>query len=314
MTIVWLVIAAGLMFYGRFGTDRIKSDNWGEVAFRASQIAMLGCLGLAFFSLFDRPSSTTYTGHDPWTSIGMLGGGLLALVLGGMALVGVIRHRRLGKDELVTPELTLRLDKKEGVVHLSQRGRMEAHTVKVGRVVVEVSPFETEGAHRAGLVFRQWPKAGSLSPQTASRAMTTVMELEVYINTAKAVRRWLDRHPGVEFDADVVRLQWQQKVDAMLRHARGQVPKGKVVVESFVAYDGPALDYLAVLADGRMVAGAGEDTLLEPVTQPLVSDRTRRIQVCVGNRSPIFVLSNDQVDLLRKLRDKGTVSVLDGQF
>ncbi|MDQ7994600.1 MAG: hypothetical protein AAGC76_01970 [Luteibacter sp.] len=314
MTMFWLVLAGALMLFGRFGTHSTKSDGLGGVLFGFSQLAMLGCLGLAFFSLFDRPTSTSFTGPSPWASVGMVGGGLLAIVLAGMALVGVIRHRRMGKDELVTPELTLRLDTAEGVVHLSARGRMETHRMALGRMVVEVSPFETEGAHRARLVFRQWPTAGSLSPETAQRAMATVMELEVYINTAKAIRAWLDRHSGVELDASVVRLQWQQKVDAMLRHARAQLPNGKVVVESFVAYDGPSLDYLAVLADGRMWAGAGEETLLEPVTRPLVSDRSRRVQVSVGNRYPVFTLSHDQIDALRHLRDKGAVMVLDGQF
>lgn len=317
MTIFWLVVAGALMLYGRFGTHGFKSDTFGQLVFNASQVAMLGCLGLAFFSLFDRPSPSS-TSSVGGSELGQMAMWALAAIGGpillGIVVTSVLRNRRMGNDELVTAELTLRYDRDEGVVHVSERGQMMAHRIGAGRLVVDVAPYETEGALRAGVVFRQCPGGSSLSPQTALKAVTEVLRTDVYTNTAKAIRAWLNRHPGVEFDAAVTHLKWQQKVDAMLRHARGQLPAGKTVLECFVAYDGPALDFVAILADGRVYAGTGEETLVETVDRPLVSDSGRRIQVAVGDAYPTFCLSDDQVAVLRKLHAKGVVQVIEGRF
>jgi hypothetical protein len=317
MTVVWLVLAAICMFYGRFGTHKIKSEGWGETVFGASQVAMLACLGLAFFSLFDRPApaSASPSGGSEfgqmvtWT-IAAIGGPVLL----GIVVTSVLRFRRMGKDELSTPELTLAYDRAEGVVHVSERGQMATHRIVAGRLLLELSPYETEGVMRTGLVLRQWPGASSLSPQTAQKAVVEVLRTDVYSTTGKALRAWLNRHADIEFDADVVKLKWQQKVDAMLRHARGQVPSGKTAVESFVAYDGPSLDYLAVMSDGKVFAGTGQETLVEEVARPLVSDGGRRVQVSVGNAYPTFSLTDDDIARLRKLRTKQKVEVIDGRF
>lgn len=315
MTVFWLVVAAALMFYARFGANRIQSENLSDIAARAATIAMLACLGLAFFSLFDRPTPSTYSNADDlWKSLGMLGGALLVVVVGCIAVLTASRHRRLGRDELVTAELTLRFDRTEGVVHVSERGQLMTHRIGAGRLMVDVAPYETDSAVRAGLVFRQWPAASSLAPETAAKGVADVLATDVYIHTAKAVRAWLRRHPGVELDADVVRTKWQQSVDAMVRHARAQLPAGKVAVESFVPYDGPSLDYLAILADGRVFAGRGEETLLERVTTPLMSDGGRRVRVALGDGYPTFSLGNDQVASLRKLHATGKVDVIQGRF
>lgn len=313
MTVFWLVLAALLMFYARFGTGRIKSDNVADVAARAAQVAMLGCLALAFFSLFDRPAPSTYSGAgDLWKSLSMMCGALLVVVLACMAVLTASRHRRLGRDELVTAELTLRLDRAEGVVHVSERGQLMAHRIGAGRLMVDVTPYETDSAVRAGLAFRQWPAAGSLAPETAAKGVAHVLTTDVYINTAKAIRAWLRRHPDIELDADVVRLRWQQAVDGMVRHARAQLPAGKVEVESFVPYDGPSLDYLAIMADGRVFAGVGEETLVEHVTRPLLSDGGRRIRVELGDFRPSFVLGPDQVSVVQRLHGKGLLFLTNG--
>jgi hypothetical protein len=298
------------MFYARFGANRIQSENLSDIATRAATVAMLACLGLAFSSLFDRPASSSYSSTgELWKSFGMVGSALLFVVVACMAVFTASRHRRLGRDELVTAELTLRVDRAEGVVHVSERGQLMTHRIGAGRLMVDVAPYETDSAVRAGLVFRQWPAASSLAPETAAKGVAHVLTTDVYINTAKAIRAWLRRHPGIELDADVVRMKWQQAVDGMVRHARAQLPPGKVAVESFVPYDGPSLDYLAIMSDGRVFTGVGEETLVEHVTRPLLSDGGRRIRVELGDFRPSFVLGPDQISVVQRLHGKGLLTI-----
>jgi hypothetical protein len=318
MTVFWLIVAGALMLYSRFGTHGFKSDTLGQLVFNASQIAMLGCIGLAFFALFDQPSpSSSFAGpgRNFWPTLGVLGGGLVALVVAGMTIVGTLRRQRLGRSELTTPELTLRLDEAEGVVHINERGQLMTHRIPIGRLGVDVAPYENDSQKRAGLVFRQWPNSGKMSPETAARGVAEVVRMDVWADTARDVTAWLRRHPGIELDADVVRLKWQRTVDAMVRHAREQGSAGKkLALEAWVAYDGPALDYLAIGVDGHVVAGTGEETLVESVDRPLVSDGKSRVQVAVGDRFPVFALGSDQVTALQKLHAKGLVNIIQGQF
>lgn len=317
MTVFWLVLAGALMLFGRFGTHSVKNDGLGGVLFGFSQLAMLGCLGLAFFSLFDRPSPSTLPvgGRSELGQMALWT--LLALgvpILLGILITSVHRHRRTGRDELAAPELTVRLDGQDGVVHLHEPGQLMAHRIAVGRLVVEVVPYEVDGHKRARLVFRQWPASRALSPETAATGMAEVLRADVYANTARDIVGWLRRHPGIELDAQAVRREWQQTVDAMVRHAREQCRTPRPVLETWTACDGPSLDYLAIGPEGQVFSGTGEHTLVESIDRPLISDGKRRVQVTVGNRFPVFDLTDAQVAVLRKLRAKGLVEVLDGRF
>lgn len=316
MTVFWLILAAALLVFGRLGTRRVNNSGLGEVLFGVSQLAMLGCLALAFFSLFDRPppaAAPTIT-HHFWTTLGAFAGGAVAVVVVGMTLVSGLRHLRLGRDEVVTPELTLRLDHQDGAVHLHEPGTLVAHRIGMGRLLVDVAPYEVDGHARTRLVFRQWPASRALSPETAATGMAEVLRVDVYANTARDVVGWLRRHPGIELDAPAVRREWQQTVDAMVRHAREQCRTTRPALETWTAYDGPSLDYLAIGPEGQVFSGTGEHTLVEPVERPLVTDGKRRVQVAVGNRFPVFDLTDSQVGVLRMLRGKGLVEVLEGRF
>lgn len=314
MTVFWLVVAAGLMFFGRFGTDRIKSDNVGDMVFRASQIAMLAALGMAFFSLFDRPSRSSSPmpgpGDDFWPTIG----GLLAVLVGlwvvGMVVVRLFRRRRLRRDELNTPELTLTLDRAAGRVVVTPRGSVSAHPVAVGRMVVDVSHYEDDGQQRAKLSIRQWPAAGSLSPGTAQRGMHEVVRLDVWKDTARDVVGWLRLHPGIELDAGRVNRDWQASTDALVRYCREQrLASGKPALELWEATDGPSLSYLVIEADGRMYGGVGEHPLIERLDPPLMSKGGNQVSAFIGDHCPMFALSADQVAIIQRMQAKGLLSV-----
>jgi hypothetical protein len=317
MTIFWLVVAAGLMFFGRFGTDRIKSDNLGDMAFRASQIAMLACLGLAFFSLFDPPSRSSPPmpgpGDDFWPTTGGLVAVLVGLWVVGMVVVRLFRRRRLLRDELVTPELTLTLDRDAGRVMVTPRGSIVAHPVAVGRMVVDVSHYEDDGQQRAKLSIRQWPAAGSLSPATAQRGMHEVVRLDVWKDTARDMAAWLRLHPGIELDAGRVTREWTATTDALVRYCREQrLESGKPAVEVWEATDGPALSYLVIEGDGRMYGGVGEHPLIERLDPPLVSKGGNKVSAFIGDHRPMFALSADQVATVQRMHAKGLLLVSPG--
>ncbi|MGF6494198.1 hypothetical protein ABIE56_002389 [Luteibacter sp. 621] len=85
--------------------------------------------------------------------------------------------------------------------------------------------------------------------------------------------------------------------------------------ESVVAYDGPSLDYRAVLADRQgLFPVPGKETLGEEVTRPLAIDGERRLQPSVGIAYPTCLLTDDEVGRLRKLRITGKVEVIAGRF
>jgi hypothetical protein len=314
MTIFWLVVATGLMFFGRFGTDRIKSDNLGDMAFRASQIAMLAALGMAFFSLFDPPSRSyppiTGPGRDFWPTVGGLVAALVAVWIAGMVVVRLFRRRRLLRDELVTPELTLTFDRTAGRVVVTPRGSVVAHPVAVGRLVVDVSQYEDDGQQRAKLAIHQWPVSGSLSPETAQRGVTRVVSVDVWKDTARDVVGWLRLHPGIELDAGRVNRDWQAATDALVRYCREQrLESGKPAVEVWEATDGPALSYLVIEGDGRMYGGVGEHPLIERLDPPLVSRGGNKVSAFIGEHRPIFALSADQVATVQRMHAKGLLLV-----
>jgi hypothetical protein len=185
-----------------------------------------------------------------------------------------------------------------------------AHRVAVGRLVIGVAPYEENSHQRAVLTIRQWPASKHLSPETAARGMGDVLKTDVYINTAKDVTGWLRGHPGIELDAESIRRDWHAQVDAMVRYARGQrLVDDKPAVETWVASDGPSLDYLVIEQDGRVFGGVGPEPLIERVTAPLVSDGARRIRVAIGDVHPTFALDNDQVAAVGKLHARGLLSV-----
>ncbi|UPG88297.1 hypothetical protein L2Y96_12790 [Luteibacter aegosomaticola] len=314
MTVLWLVLAATLMFCGRFGTDRIKDDNWSEVAFRASQVAMLACLGMAFFSLFDPPARSSPPMPGPGAEFWPTVGGLIAVVVGlwalGAVAVRLLRHRRLSRDELTTPELTLTLDRAAGRVLVALRGNIMAHPVAMGRLVFDASYYEDDGQQRAKLSFRQWPAAGSLSPVTAQRGMHDVVRVDVWKDSGLDVTGWLRLHPGIELDAGKVTLDWQTATDALVRYCREQrLATGTPAVEVWEALDGPALRYLVIEADGRMYGGVGEHPLIERLDSALVAKGGNRILAVIGDHRPVFTLSADQAVTVQKLHGKGLLSI-----
>lgn len=314
MTVFWLVVAAALMFYARFGTDRIKSDNMADVAARAATVAMLGCLGMAFFSLFDLPAHHDLSPSSPdaafWPTIGWLVAACAGLFVAGWMVVAGFRHRRLGRDELSTPHLTLKLDRAAGLLHIIQPGQLLAERATVGRLLVDVAPYETDSQKRAQLVFRQWPASRSLSPDTATRGIAEVARLDVWHDTARDVLAWLRRHPEVEFNRDVRRQQWQADCAVLVRHCQEQrTGNGKPAVELWNLIDGPAIQYLVIEKDGKAYGGIGEEAFLERITAPLVSDGGKRLKVAIGDFHPVFTLSIDQVGILQKLHARGLIAL-----
>lgn len=319
MTIFWLILAAVLMFYGRFGTDRIKDDNWAEVAFRASQIAMLGCIGLAFFSLFDPPARSTPPiqgpGADFWSTIGWLVAVLVGLWVIGALVISSFRRRRLSRDELATPKLTLSLNRSTGMVLLTERGSVMVHRVPLGRLVVDLKPYDEDGAKCARVRLSEWTsgKDGRLyNPQRTDTNLKRLVEVDTYINNARDIVGWIRRHPGVELDAAAVRQTWDQACQDVLRFCRGQkAVDGAPALELWSAADGPSLSYAVVGKDGRVFAGMGEHPVVEAVTMPLMS-RGRRLSVPVGGSTIAFDLTDREVGVVQALHAKGLVTVVPG--
>jgi hypothetical protein len=311
MSIFWLCAAVALFLVGRYGTTQMKPSSLGGVAFGFCQLGMLACLGLAFFALFDPPPPSSIPVSGGLERVGLW----TALALGGPIILGLLaaslhRRHRLGKDDLVTAQLTLSLDRAAGLVHITERGQVMTHRVAIGRLVIDVAPYEENSHQRAVVTVRQWPASKQLSPETAARGMADVLKTDVYINTARDVTGWLRRHPGIELDAETIRRDWNAQVDAMVRYVRGQrLVDGKPAVEAWVAGDGPSLDYLVIEQDGRVFGGVGEEPLIERITTPLASDGARRIRVTIGDFRPTFALDNDQVAVVGKLHARGLLSV-----
>lgn len=250
------------------------------------------------------PSSSTLSTFG-WTIAA-----LAVPILGGMAVAGISRNRRVKRDDIDVQQFGLSLDRASGMVRITERGAIAVRTVPLGHLVVDVSPYEDEGQSRAQVTLREWPKDPALSPATAAGKVFTVLRADVYATPAKDLGAWLHHHPDVSANIERRDREWRTQVDALIRYCREQrTVNGAPAVELWSATDGPSVSYLVIEKDGRVCGAVGEHPALENITVPLLSDGRRKLGFILGDARPSFSMTNEQVTLVQKMHAKGLLTI-----
>jgi hypothetical protein len=231
-------------------------------------------------------------------------------ILGGMTVAGISRSRKVKRDDIDVQQFSLSLDHSNGVVRLTERGALAVRSIPVGRLVVDISPFENEGQKRATVTLREWPKDSTLSPATAAGKVTTVLRSDVYATPARDLEAWLHHHPEVQTNTDRLNRDWRAGVDALVRYCREQrTVAGSPAVELWSATDGPSVSYLVIEKNGQVSGAVGEHPSLEHITAPLLSDGGRRLGFMLGDARTYFSMTDEQVSTVQKMHGKGLLSI-----
>ena len=317
MTIFWLVVAAGLLVASRTVPQRIRSTGLGEAAFGLCNVAMLGCLGLAFFALFDAPSRSTYGYAGPMDAtipkvfLTFLGVG--AAVWGAMAMMSRASRRKAASgDEFRSSQLTLTLDHGAGLVRLTRPDSVVVQPVPMNRLRIEVVHV-TDGRAKQSLVTLSeapLPELGGmlLSPEYITESTKVIYSGMVEGAVGRALARWRDSHPGIG-QATGGDIRWKEASEGLLRFVRQQRTQSQApVVELWKFGNGPYLYYLAIEADGNVATAKGDHPSLSPHAGLLRAD-SACLETEVDGYRWTFGMSARQVDALKKLQAKGLITL-----
>jgi hypothetical protein len=317
MSIFWLIVAACLLVVSRTAPQRIKSTGVGEAVFGLCNIAMLACLGLAFFALFDTPARSTYGYAGPEDStlpkvfLTFLGVGVTVWV--AMAIMSrASRQKAASGDEFRSSQLTLNLDQGAGLVRLTRPDSVVVQPVPMNRLRIDVVHV-TDGPSKQSLVTLSeapLPELGGmlLSPEYITESTKVIYSGLVEGAVGRALARWRDSHPGIGQATGVV-IRWKDASEGLLRFVRQQRTQGQApAVELWKFGNGPYLYYLAIEADGNVVTAKGDHPSLAPHAALLRAD-SACLDTEVDGYRWTFGISAHQADALKKLQTKGLITL-----
>jgi hypothetical protein len=312
--IFWCVVGIVLLFLAHKSAVHIRFEQLSSGLAAYLQAAGILCLIAGGFCFLTTDWQTAFTAAAPSSSTLSIFGWTLAAfavpILGGISVAGISRSRRVRRDDIDVQQFSLSLDRSAGTVRITERGALEVRTVPIGHLVVDVSPYETDGQERASVTIREWPKDPTLSPATAAAKVKALLQADIYAHPAKDLEAWLHNHPDVPANPDRFNREWRAGVDALVRYCRQQRSVGGApVVELWSATNGPSVSYLTIEKDGQVFGGVGEHPALEAITGPLFSDGGRQLGFMLGNARPSFSMTDDQVKIVQKMHAKGLVSI-----
>jgi hypothetical protein len=317
MTIFWLVVAAALLVASRTVPLRIKSTGFGEAVSGLCSVAMLACLGLAFFALFDTPSRPTYGYAGPMdftipkVLIGFLGVGVAVWTF--MAMMSrASRSKAAAGDDFRSPLVSLTVDRVAGVVRLTRRDSVIASSIPIGRMVIDVIDVGDGPADLAKVTVsrRHPPFLGEirLSPESMVREGSVVFDDFISPSFARPLVKWRDAHPDLAPPASED-IEWREATDGLLRYVRQQRKAAKdPALEFWTIGNGPWLNYLVVEEDGSVLVASGEHPPLVIHAAHLRADLTT-IDTEVNNKWWTFPLDARKVSVLQRLQSRGVLTL-----
>jgi hypothetical protein len=317
MTIFWLVIAACLLVASRTVLLHIKSTGVGEAVFGLCNVAMLACLGLAFFALFDTPARSTYGYAGPEDStlpkvfLTFLGVGVTVWV--AMAMMSrASRQKAASGDEFRSSPLTLTLDRGAGLVRLTRPDSVVVQPVPMNRLRIEVVHVAESPSKQSLVTVSEVPAPELdgvlLSPESIAEGTKVIYSRHVEVGAAHALVRWRDSHREIG-QTTGVDIRWKDASEGLLRFVRQQRTQGQApAVELWKFGNGPYLYYLAIEADGNVVMAKGDHPGLSPHAGLLRADSTCLDTEVDGCRWT-FGINAHQVDVLKKLQTKGLITL-----
>lgn len=315
--IVFSASGAFLLYLAHAADTRISSES---VSFGISTYLQgIGIVGLIVGGLFFLTVdwNAVLSAMTPSTStlqtVGWLCGGGIAFVGTWTVMAGSRRRGRLRQDVFACTMLTVSFDRDAQVVCIAHQQSIIPEKVPLGRLVVDIPTVGADDERQwVQVSFWEWPgqqPGKRLAPDVARHRLRTVCRVDVPLPVAKDLAAWLRYHPEVSPDEAKLRKEWTDECEALLRYCQQQRTSGGTpAVEVYRFSEGPAIAYLAIEQDGRILSASGTHPALSTPFGVLMSNGMRLAIDTDGGRL-FFELRTPQVRELQRLQARGLVIV-----
>lgn len=310
---LWCVLGIGLIVFANTYALRIPFARLSAGIGLYTQIGGILCILGSVFVFATR--DTTPSPPSPWVNaqivlpLGIVAG-VAAAMWGAVALVSSAgRRARTLKPEFEGRDVSLVIDERSGVLHISFPNNLTNQTAALGRIGFHTTHHEN---HAITSVF-EWPSPqhGLLNPTSARVRSRPLGQFSTSKSKAatKVFEAWVRNHPVLGPNWRVLEKQWETECTDLIRYCRDQrIAKGSPAVECMRFDDGPVIEYVAIEKDGSALAGTGAHPHL--VTPVALYSLKRMLVVGVDGRFPSFELTDEQVRTLQRLQSKGALTIL----